>query len=145
MYGFWSSRKTIIVVCGCTIASLVWIAAVGNSLAGDHALLTGLLVVPIAGISSAAAVVTAYAAEIYPTRIRARGVGLAAGMTKVGGVLIIALVVVSATTPSIAATALIGAVPLLAGIIVLAFARLETRRRPLEAITQAEFGLPEQA
>jgi MFS transporter, putative metabolite:H+ symporter len=102
-------------------------------------------VVPIAGISSAAAVVTAYAAEIYPTRVRSRGVGLAAGMTKVGGVLIIALVVVSATTPSIAATALIGAVPLLAGIIVLGFAKLETRRRPLEEITQAEFGLPEQA
>jgi MFS transporter, putative metabolite:H+ symporter len=68
-------------------------------------------------------------------------------MTKVGGVLIIAVVVVVvfATTPSIAATALIGAVPLLAGIIVLGFARLETRRRPLEEITKAEFGLPEQA
>ncbi|HEX3959673.1 MAG TPA: MFS transporter [Trebonia sp.] len=145
MYGFWSSRKTIIVVCGCTVVSLVWIAAAGNSLASDHALLTGLLVVPIAGISSAAAVVTAYAAEIYPTMVRSRGVGLAAGMTKVGGVLIIALVVVSATTPSIAATALIGAVPLLAGIIVLGFARLETRQRPLEEITQAEFSLSEQA
>jgi putative MFS transporter len=145
LYGFWSSRKTIIVVCGATIASLVWIAAAGNSLATNHELLTGLLVVPIAGISSAAAVVTSYAAEVYPTRVRSRGVGLAAGMTKLGGVLIIALVVLSATTPSIAATALIGAAPLLAGIIVLGLARLETMRRPLEEITQAEFELPERA
>jgi putative MFS transporter len=135
MYGFWSSRKTIITVCGLTIAALIWIALVGNSLAHNHALLTGLLVIPIAGVSSAAAVVAAYAAEIYPTPIRSRGAGLAAGMTKVGGVLIIALVVVSATTPSIAATSLIGAAPLLAGIIVLTLVGPETKRRRLEEIT----------
>jgi putative MFS transporter len=139
MYGFWSSTKTIIAICGLTIASLIWIAAAGDSLAGNHALLTGLLVVPIAGISSAAAVISTYATEIYPTRLRSRGSGLAAGMTKVGGVLIIALVVVSVTTPSIAVTSLAGAVPLLAGIIVLARAGRETKRRPLEEIAVDEF------
>jgi putative MFS transporter len=144
MYGFWSSRKTIIVVCGLTIVSLLWIAAEGNSLASNHALLTGLLVVPIAGISSAVAVVSAYATEIYPTRLRSRGAGLAAGMTKIGGVLIIALVVASTTTPSIAATSLIGAAPLLVGIIILSLAGPETRRRRLEEITRVEFALPEQ-
>jgi putative MFS transporter len=144
MYGFWSSRKTIIALCGLTIASLIWIAAAGNSLASNHALLTGLLVVPIAGISSAAAVISAYATEIYPTRLRSRGAGLAAGMTKAGGVLILALVVASATTPSIAATSLIGAVPLLAGIIILTWTGPETRRRRLEEITAAAAVLPDQ-
>lgn len=134
MYGFWSSRKTIIAVCAVTIAALVWIALADDSLARNHALLTGLLVIPIAGISSAAAIVAAYAAEIYPTPIRSRGVGLAAGTTKVGGVLIIALVVIAASTPSIAATSLVGAVPLLAGIIVLAWGGPETKRRRLEEI-----------
>jgi MFS transporter, putative metabolite:H+ symporter len=141
MYGFWSTRKTIIAVCGLTIATLVWVAVAGDSLARNHALLTGLLVVPIAGISSAAAVVAAYATEIYPTRIRSRGAGLAAGMTKVGGVLIIALVVASTTTPSISATALMGAVPLLAGIVLLAWVGPETRSRRLEDITRVEFDI----
>lgn len=142
LYGFWSSRKTIIAVCGVTVVTLVWFGLAGNTLAHNHALLTGLLVVPIAGISSAAAVIATYATEIYPTRIRSRGAGLAAGMTKVGGVIIIALVVVSTTTPSIATTAFIGAVPLLAGVVILALAGPETRRRGLEEIVRAEAGVP---
>lgn len=137
MYGLWSSKKTIIVVCTVTIITLVWFAIAGDSLARDHALLTALLVVPIAGISSAAAVVAAYATEIYPTRVRSRSAGLVAGMTKVGGVLIIALVVAATTTPSIAFTALIGAVPLLAGVLILALSGPETHRRGLEDIARA--------
>lgn len=138
LYGFWSSRKTIIAVCLVTTATLIWFALAGNSLAHNHALLTALLVVPIAGISSAAAVVAAYATEIFPTAVRSRASGLAAGMTKVGGVLIIALVVAATTTPSIAATAFAGAVPLLCGAIILGWAGPETRRRRLEEITAAE-------
>jgi MFS transporter, putative metabolite:H+ symporter len=141
LYGFWSSKKTIIAVCGVTTGTLVWFAAAGNSLAHDHALLLALLVMPLAGISSAVAVVAAYATEIYPTRVRSRGVGLAAGMTKAGGVVIIALAVAATTTPSISATALIGALPLLAGMAILAWAGPETRRRRLEEITQSQFAL----
>lgn len=142
LYGFWSSRKTIIAVCAVTIVTLAWFALAGDSLARDHALLTGLLVVPIAGISSVAAAVTAYAAEIYPTRVRSRGTGLAAGMTKAGGVAVLALAVAAATTPSITVTAILGAVPLLAGIGVLGRFGPETRRRGLEDIARAEFGQP---
>lgn len=142
LYGFWSSRKTIIAVCAVTIVTLGWFALAGDSLARDHALLTGLLVVPIAGISSVAAAVTAYAAEIYPTRVRSRGTGLAAGMTKAGGVAVLALAVAAATTPSITVTAILGAVPLLAGIGVLGRFGPETRRRGLEDIARAEFGQP---
>jgi putative MFS transporter len=139
MYGFWSSKKTIIVVCGLTVAALIWFAVAGDSLARNHALLTALLVMPLAGISSATAVVAAYATEIYPTRVRSRGAGLAAGMTKAGGVLVIALVVAATTTPSIATTAILGAVPLLAGIFILLRVAPETRRRGLEEITRNEF------
>lgn len=142
LYGFWSSRKTIIAVCAVTIVTLGWFALAGDSLARDHALLTGLLVVPIAGISSVAAAVTAYAAEIYPTRVRSRGTGVAAGMTKAGGVAVLALAVAAATTPSITVTAILGVVPLLAGIGVLGRFGPETRRRGLEDIARAEFGQP---
>jgi putative MFS transporter len=141
LYGFWSSKKTIIAVCGVTTGTLTWFVFAGNSLAHHHALLTALLVVPLAGISSAVAVVATYATEVYPTRVRSRGVGLAAGMTKAGGVLIIAMTVAAASTPSIAATALIGALPLLAGIAILARAGAETRRRRLEEITKVEFAV----
>jgi MFS transporter, putative metabolite:H+ symporter len=137
-YGFWSSRKTILALSGLTIVALVWIAIAGDALARDHTLLTGLLVLPIAGISSAAAIVSAYASEIYPTRIRSRGSGLVAGMTKLGGVLIIGLVAAAIAVPSIAATAIIGAAPLLAGVLLLGWAGPETRRRRLEDITMAE-------
>jgi hypothetical protein len=44
-----------------------------------------------------------------------------------------------------AAPALIGAAPLLAGIAMLGLAGLETGHRPLEEITRAECGLPDQA
>jgi putative MFS transporter len=136
MYGFWSTKKTIVAICGLTIAALIWIALAGDSLARDHALLTGLLVIPIAGISSAVAVISAYATEIYSTPIRSRGSGLAAGMTKLGGVLIIGLVAVAATTPSIATTCLIGAAPLFVGIVIIAWTGPETRSRRLEEIAE---------
>ncbi len=138
MYGFWSSKKTIIAVCGITTVALAWFVFAGDSLAHDHALLTALLVVPLAGVSSAVAVVATYATEVYPTRIRSRGAGLAAGMTKAGGVLVISMTVAATTTPSIAATALIGALPLLAGIAILAGAGPETRGRRLEEIAPGE-------
>jgi MFS transporter, putative metabolite:H+ symporter len=140
MYGFWSSKKAIIAVCGLTVAALAWFAIAGDSLARNHTLLTILLVMPLAGISTATAVVAAYATEIYPTRVRSRGAGLAVGMTKAGGVLVIALVVAATATPSIAATALISAVALLSGILILAWAGPETRHRRLEDISDAAIG-----
>jgi MFS transporter, putative metabolite:H+ symporter len=108
----------------------------GNSLAHNHALLTALLVVPLSGTSVVAAITTVHASEIYPTRIRSRGTGLAAGATKAGGVLIIALVVAAATTPSIALTALIGVVPLVIGVAAFGWAGYETRSRRLEEISR---------
>ena len=137
-YGLWSSKKTIIAFFGLVAIALFGFVIAGNSLAHNHALLTGLLVIPLTGTTLAAAVTTVYASEVYPTRIRSRGTGLAAGATKAGGVLIIALVVAAATTPSIAATALVGAIPLLAGMAVLLRYGQETRRLRLEEITTAE-------
>jgi putative MFS transporter len=57
-----------------------------------------------------AAVLAAYSSELYPTRVRSHGTGLAAGASKAGGVVIIALVVASLAAPSITVTALLGSV-----------------------------------
>jgi putative MFS transporter len=137
LYGFWSSKKTIMVSFGLVALTLFGFVIAGNSLAHNHALLLTLLVVPLSGIPLVGAIITVYASEVYPTRIRSRGTGLAAGVTKAGGVLIIAMVVAATTTPSIALTAVIGAIPLLLGIGIFAWAGRETRSKRLEEITQA--------
>jgi putative MFS transporter len=152
LYGFWSSRKTIIIMAGLTSAALLGFVFAGTHVADNSALLHILLIVPIWGISSLTAVTAAYASEIYPTRVRARGTGLAAAGTKAGGVLILAaagtkaggvliLAAVAAAfaAPSISVTALLGAVPVLAAIVLMVLFGVETRKKGLEQITAEEF------
>jgi putative MFS transporter len=134
-YGFWSSKKTIFISFTLLAITLVGFIIAGNSLAHHHGVLLALLVIPLSGTSLVGAIVTVYASEVYPTQIRSRGAGFAAGATKAGGVLIIALVVAAATTPSIALTAVIGAIPLIIGMVVFGWAGRETRNRRLEEIS----------
>ena len=135
MYGFWSSRKTIILITGLTAAALFGFVIAGNAIVQHRSLLYALLIVPIWGISSVVAVLSVYSAEIYPTRIRSRGTGFAAGASKAGGVAIIALVVFGIATPSIATVALIGAVPMTVAVLLIALFGVETRQRRLEDIS----------
>ncbi|HEV8564380.1 MAG TPA: MFS transporter [Actinomycetota bacterium] len=141
LYGFWSSRKTLVLLGIVTAGALLGFVIAGDSVATNKPLLYGLLVIPITGISSILAVLIAYASEAYPTRIRARGTGLAAGASKAGGVLIIALVVAAVAPPSIAVTAAIGAVPMALAAILVGVLGVETRRRRLEEITAEELNL----
>jgi putative MFS transporter len=139
LYGFWSSKKTIIVLASLTAAALFGFVIAGDAVVENRGLLYALLIVPIWGISSVVAVLSVYSAEIYPTRIRSRGTGFAAGASKAGGVAIIALVTFGIAAPSIATIALIGAIPMaLAVVLMLAFG-VETRKRSLEDITRDEF------
>jgi putative MFS transporter len=138
MYGFWSSKKTIIVLSALTAAALVGFVVAGNAIVQNRALLYALLVVPIWGISSVVAVLSVYAAEVYPTRVRSRGSGFAAGASKVGGVAIIGLVAFGIAAPSISTVALIGAVPMAIAVVLVAVFGVETRQRRLEEITAEE-------
>ncbi len=135
MYGFWSSKKTIVLLTLITAASMLGFIFAGNSIIEHPMLLYVLLIIPIWGISSLISVLSAYASEIYPTSIRSRGSGVIAGFSKFGGVLVIALVVFAIAPPSIAATALIGAIPLIVAAIAITFFGVETRKRQLEEIT----------
>ncbi|MBO2451175.1 MFS transporter [Actinomadura barringtoniae] len=133
-----SSRWTLIGLTALVAVALLGFVVLGDSVAGDRPLLSALLVIPIWGSSSVVAVLSAYGAEVYPTRIRSRGSGLVAGLTKAGGVLIIALVVAAVAVPSLRVTAVLGALPL-ALAVGLAFAvAIETRSRRLEDITAGE-------
>jgi putative MFS transporter len=140
MYGFWSSKKTIFVLSALTALALFGFVIAGDAIVHNRWLLYTLLVVPIWGISSVVAVLSVYSSEIYPTRIRSRGTGLAAGASKAGGVLIIALVAFGVAAPSIASVALIGAIPMSLAVVALAFFGIETRKRRLEEITADELG-----
>lgn len=141
LYGFWSSKKTMIGLGLVTAVALAAFVGLGDGVAANRAVLDVLLILPITGISSILAVLVAYASETFPTRIRSRGTGLAAGASKAGGVAIIALVVAGTAPPSIAGTALVGAVPLVLGALAMAVFGIETRRRGLEEITAEELRL----
>jgi putative MFS transporter len=140
LYGFWSSKRTLILLAGLTAASLFGFVVAGDSIATNRDLLYALLIMPIWGISSVVAVLSAYSAEVFPTALRSRGSGLAAGFSKAGGMLIIALVVVAVAPPSIAGTALIGAVPMALAAVAVAVFGTETRKRQLEEITAEQTG-----
>ncbi len=135
LYGVWSSKKTIILLGALTAAALGGFVVVGDAVAGNRVLLYVLLVVPIWGISSVVAVLSAYSSEVFPTRVRSRGTGLAAGASKAGGAAVIALIVVALAPPSIAATALLGAVPMALATLAVALFGVETCKRRLEDIT----------
>ena len=141
MYGFWSSKKTIVILSALTAAALFGFVFVGDAVVQNRSLLYVLLVIPIWGINSVVAVLSVYAAEIYPTRVRSRGSGFAAGASKAGGVAIIALVAFGIAAPSIATVALIGAVPMALAVVLVTLFGVETRQRRLEEITAEELKL----
>jgi putative MFS transporter len=136
LYDRFGGRKSIAASSAVTAAAMAGFVVGGDSLAHHRMLLSLLLIVPLSAVSSVVAMVAAYASEVYPTRIRARGTGLAAGMTKAGGVLILAVVVSEPNVPGIRTTALIGAIPLVIAAACFLISGPETRRRGLEDITR---------
>lgn len=138
LYGFWSSKRTIILLSSLTGASMIGFFILGNAIVHHPVLLYVLLILPIWGVSAIMSVLSAYAAEIYPTAIRSRGSGLISGMSQIAGVFVIALVVLAVAPPSITATAIIAAFPLLLAVIAITILGIETRKRRLEDITAEE-------
>jgi putative MFS transporter len=135
LYGFWSSKKTILILTVLTIVALAAFVIFGNSVTSNKTVFLFLLAVPILATGLVVAVLGAYSSEVYPTLIRARGGGLAAGASKAGGVLVIAMVTAAITSPSIRTTALAGAIPLALALAAVVFFGTETRKRKLEEIS----------
>jgi MFS transporter, putative metabolite:H+ symporter len=135
LYGFWSSKKTILILVILTIISLIVIAIFGDSVTSNKTVFLFLLALPILATGLVVAILGAYSSEVYPTLIRARGSGLAAGASKAGGVLVIAMVTAAIASPSMRATALAGVVPLVLALAAVMYFATETRKRNLEEIT----------
>jgi MFS transporter, putative metabolite:H+ symporter len=142
MYGFWSSKKTVMLLTTLTAAAMLVFAVWGDAAVTNRLFLYALLVMPIWGINTVTALLTVYSSEIYPTHVRSHGGGLAAGASKAGGVLIIGLVAFGVAAPSIASTTLIGGLPMAVAALGILFFGIETRNRRLEEITAEEFKVP---
>ncbi|GAB3433167.1 MFS transporter [Flindersiella endophytica] len=138
LYGFWSSKKTVLSITALMGVSLIAFAALGDQVADNRPLLYVLLVIPAWGISILNSVLAAYTAEVYPTVVRARGSGLSAGATKAGGVLILSLVVAAVAAPSVRMTAALGVIPMALAVIAIVVFGPETQRKQLERITAEE-------
>lgn len=133
-YGFWSSRKTMVILAIGNVLSMAAFVIEGNGLAHDRTLLEFLLILPIWSIGMLTSIIAAYSAEIYPTHIRSHGSGMSAGATKFGGVLILALAAAAIAAPSIRLTAIVSAIPMTIAVVGVAVVGPETRRRALEQI-----------
>jgi putative MFS transporter len=135
LYGFWSSRKTVALLILLNLAAMLAFALGGVGLLRHKALTELLLVIPTWSVGLLASVLAVYAVEIYPTVNRSRGGGLAAGATKLGGVLILALAATAFAAPSVASTAVIALVPMALALVVIIRYGPETSRRTLEQIS----------
>lgn len=138
LYGLWSSKRTVILMAGVLCVALAVFAVRGDGVIANHRLLGFVLILPVWGTSALNAVLAAYAAEVYPTAIRARASGVSAGATKLGGVTILALAVAAVALPSIRVTAWLGLAPCLLAAAAVALFGPETRGKQLEQITIEE-------
>lgn len=135
LYGRWSSKWTMVFVALANVCALLAFAVAGEGLASNTTELTVLVVFLLVALWGAIAVLAPYSTEVYPTELRGRGSGLAAGASKLGGVLALGIAVLGIAPPALGgAAAIAGGAMLIAGVAI-AGAGMETRDRRLEEIS----------
>ena len=135
LYGRWSSKWTMVLVAAANVGALCAFAIAGEGLAKHTTELTVLVVFLLVALWGAIAVLAPYSTEVYPTELRGRGAGLAAGASKFGGVLALGIAVLGIAPPALGGAAVIaGGAMLIAGVAI-GSAGIETRDRRLEEIS----------
>lgn len=127
LYSAWSTKYSLLLSIAVTLlglAGVLWLAA---SAGASPVLPVALLIVGSNGII---AMLLPYAAESFPLRIRGRATGLIAACSKLGGVFAQVLSIL-AIIPTLAATALMIAVPTALSLLLVARFGKETRGRDL--------------
>jgi len=138
LYGKWSSRRTMALFAALTFAVMMTFAVLSPDLAkmGHTPILLVTMGLMVAS-TSVIAMLSPYAAEVYPTRLRGTGSGFAAGASKLGGMVgppAMALLLSAAATPLIPIAAM--GIPIGLAALVLAFTGVETRGRGIDQISQ---------
>lgn len=129
LYGYWSSKGTVVLSAAVTGAVLLLFAVLGNSVARYPVLLAAMMVCLLVAMWGLTSALSPYSAEVYPVPVRATGAGITAGATKLGGVAVLVMSVLTIAPFSVRSTALLAAVPMLAGAAAIAAAGIETRYR----------------
>jgi putative MFS transporter len=139
LYGLWSSKKSMVLYAALTSLTLVGFAVVGpTGAAGNQMVLGALVILLLVSSGGVISMLSPYTAEVYPTELRGTGSGLAAGSSKLGGILGPPIAAgVLAIAPGFAAPALVVAAPMAVAAVVLGTKGIETRGRRLEEITKA--------
>ena len=126
LYGFWSTKSTLLLSIGTTVAGLAGIIAIDR--VGTAGLIPAISLL-LVGINALIAILLPYAAELFPLRIRARSTGVIAASTKGGGVLAQALFI-AGMAPRIETLALaIASILAVSGLLVAAIC-IDTRKAP---------------
>lgn len=144
LYGYWSSRKTMMLFAALTGATLLLFAAVDPGAGGERTgLLMPLMVLLLVGSGGVISMLSPYTAEVYPTRLRGTGSGFSAGCSKVGGIMAPPLVALTlANFPGFGVIGVLAAAPVLLSTLMLAVGGIETRDRPLEEMSEAPAAEP---
>lgn len=106
----WSTKRSLVLFTAVLMVSLTAFIVLGDAAAQHTTALTLLLVALLVSTNSIVAMLLPYSAEVYPNHIRASGVGIVAGSTKMGGVIGLGAVL-AAIIPGLAASAAFVAVP----------------------------------
>ncbi len=138
LYGFWSSKKTMIIFAIGTAAVLVGFTMIKP---GDNQTLFSVLTVMLLiGLSGMIAMLSPYSADLYPTKLRASGGGVAASSSKSGGILgPPAIAKIMSIFPGLTVAALAVAVPLLLAAVALWLNGMETSGERLEELQEKEW------
>jgi MFS transporter, putative metabolite:H+ symporter len=135
LYGFWSSKRTLILFAIGTALVLASFSTIRSGAGYNQTLFSVLTVMLLIGLSGMISMLPPYSVELYPTKLRATGGGLTASSSKLGGVLGPRTVAVIFTAfPGFIVPALSFVIPLLAAAVVLWINGRETSGRRLEEI-----------
>ena len=135
LYGFWSSKRTLVLFAIGTAAVLASFSTIKNGADYNPTLLSVLTVMLLVGLSGMISMLPPYSVELYPTRLRATGGGLTASSSKFGGVIgPRAIAIVLTAFPGFVVPAFSLVVPLLLAAIALWINGRETSGRRLEEI-----------
>jgi len=136
LYSRWSTKGSMLLVGALTALSLIALSLLAPLALHNDVVFIAIVVAMLMFSSGMTSVLSPYSAEVYPTRLRATGSGLAAGSGKFGGILGQGATLAH-VAPGLALSCLLTAGPVLLSLLVLAKVGLETRGRRLEDIQAA--------
>ncbi len=141
LYGFWSSKRTMVFFAIGTAATLAGFATFKPD--DSQTLFSLLTVALLIGLGGMIAMLLPYSTELYPTKLRASGGGLTASSSKIGGVVgPSAIALILTAFPGLTIPALSLAAPLLLAAAALWLTGKETAGKRLEELQETLDNLP---